>query len=153
MNTIRPYKATDSSQLIKLFELNTPSYFDPSEQAAFESFLKSSPVHYFVVQDGNKLVGCGGFDVLDNGTKGRLAWDFFHPDVQGKGYGTLLINYCLEELKIIESIKTIDVRTSQFAYTFYARFGFELIEIKEDYWATGFDLYYMKLVVDRHLLQ
>lgn len=152
MRTIRKYKATDSQQLIKLFELNTPAYFDPSEQAEFEDFLQSDPANYFVVEESDKILGCGGFDVLENGSLGRLAWDFLHPDAQGKGYGSQLINHCLEELKSIGTIKTIDVRTSQFAYTFYARFGFELIEIEDDYWAKGFDLYYMKLVIDRNLL-
>lgn len=152
MSRVRPYKATDSQQLVRLFELNTPAYFDPSERSEFEAFLETNPKHYFVVEEDGNILGCGGFDVLENGTKGRLVWDFLHPTAQGKGYGTQLINHCLEELMAIETIKTIDVRTSQFAYTFYARFGFELIEIEEDYWAKGFDLYYMKLVVDRNLL-
>lgn len=153
LSIIRKYTSNDLHQLIKLFELNTPTYFDPTELAGFETFLESEPSTYYVVEENEKILGCGGFDVLENGTLGRLAWDFFHPKVQGKGFGTLLIDHCISELKAINTINTIDVRTSQFAYTFYARFGFELIEITEDYWAKGFDLYYMKLIVDRDLLK
>lgn len=144
---IRKYQPTDFTKLLKLFELNAPVYFDPTEEAYFEDFLKSQPDHYFVLEENEKIVGCGGYDILEKDTIGRLTWDMLHPKAQGKGLGTMLINHCLESLKAIKTIQIIEVRTSQLAYTFYAHFGFELVEIKDDYWAKGFDLYYMRLVL------
>jgi hypothetical protein len=36
------------------------------------------------------------------------------------------------------------VRTSQVAYQFYQKAGFDLEKIEKDFWAKGFDLYQMK---------
>jgi ribosomal protein S18 acetylase RimI-like enzyme len=39
----------------------------------------------------------------------------------------------------------IIVRTSQLAYKFYQKVGFELEKTEKDFWAKGFDLYQMKM--------
>jgi len=42
-------------------------------------------------------------------------------------------------------IDIISVRTSQHAYKFYEKMGFELVKITNDYWAKNFDLYLMQM--------
>ena len=44
------------------------------------------------------------------------------------------------------SVRRITVRTSQLAFGFYEKRGFELKGIEKDYWAEGFDLYRMEYV-------
>ncbi|EMR01507.1 hypothetical protein ADICEAN_03364 [Cesiribacter andamanensis AMV16] len=41
-------------------------------------------------------------------------------------------------------VATIVVRTSQLVYRFYEKGGFTLKEVVQEYWAPGFDLYYME---------
>ena len=59
--------------------------------------------------------------------------------------GTQLLKHRIDILKSMEDVKKISVRTSQVAYKFYEKQGFELFEIIKDYWAEGFDLYNMNL--------
>jgi hypothetical protein len=48
---IRPYHPTDQPELLKLFKLNTPQYFSPSEEDDFIEYLEHKLDHYFVVED------------------------------------------------------------------------------------------------------
>ena len=74
---------------------------------------------------------------------GKICCDIFHPDYQGKSLGTKLLKHRIDKLKSIKTIQIITVRTSQVAYKFYEKQGFELFEIKKDFWADGFDMYNM----------
>jgi len=58
--------------------------------------------------------------------------------------GKKLLEHRIAKLNSIDGIQKITVRTSQVAYKFYEKQGFELFEIKKDYWAEGFDMYSMK---------
>ena len=58
--------------------------------------------------------------------------------------GTKLLKYRIDKLNSIDEIQKITVRTSQVAYLFYEKQGFELFEIIKDYWAPGFDMYNME---------
>ena len=74
-----------------------------------------------------------------------------HPDYQGKSLGTKLLKHRIDKLNSIDGIQKITVRTSQVAYKFYEKQGFELFEIKKDYWAEGFDMYNMEYKQKRKL--
>ncbi|MDN5201923.1 GNAT family N-acetyltransferase [Fulvivirgaceae bacterium BMA10] len=147
--TIRLYKETDKRQLIELLRLNTPAYFDPSEEQEFIEYLDNESKNYFVVEEGNKILGCGGFNLLEGKEVVRISWDIFHPDSQGKGLGSSLIEFRIEQITRIPEVKIIAVRTSQLAFKFYEKFGFKLKETIKDFWAKGFDLYNMELSLER----
>jgi len=138
---IRKFETPDTPRLIELLRLNTPDYFSASEEADFIYYLKNEIEHYFVLLINDEILGCGGFNLSDDKQTGKISWDIFHPESQGKGLGTALTNYRIERMKEIESVKKISVRTSQLVYPFYAKFGLELKEVVKDYWAEGFDLY------------
>lgn len=140
---IREYKATDKSYLMNLLELNTPKYFANEERIDFEKYLENERELYCVLLYDEKIVGCGGINFDDNNTTGKISWDILHPEYQGKSLGTKLLKHRIEKLKSMDTILKIQVRTSQLAYRFYEKQGFELKEIKKDYWAKGFDLYSM----------
>lgn len=141
---IREFTQEDKSNVLDLFRLNTPAFFSPDEEVDLMFYLDNEIEKYFVVLLDEKLVGCGGINFMEKGAIGLLSWDFLHPHYQRRGVGTVLLNHRIDFLKSIPSVKKIRVRTSQHAYTFYEKGGFELIEKVKDYWAVGFDLYAME---------
>jgi ribosomal protein S18 acetylase RimI-like enzyme len=147
--TIREYAANDRENVLRLLRLNTPQYFAPSEEKDLEYYLDNHADHYFVIESGGEVLGCGGFNFSDDRTVGKISWDIFHPDHQGKGLGSALTRYRIERLKEYDSLRIISVRTSQVAFKFYEKFDFRLREVVKDYWAEGFDLYRMDFPVER----
>ena len=142
--TIREYKSIDKISVMNLIRLNTPEYFAPEEEDDFSNYLDNERELYYVLLFNEKIVGCGGINFAENKTIGKISWDILHPEYQGKSLGTRLLEYRIEKLESIKSVQKITVRTSQVAYQFYEKQGFELKEIKKDYWAKGFDMYKME---------
>ena len=142
--TIREYQTKDKNEVINLIRLNTPEYFAVDEEEDLNKYLETERELYYVLLYDQKIVGCGGINFADNSNIGKISWDIFHPDYQRKSLGTKLLKHRIGILNSIEGIQKITVRTSQVAYKFYEKQGFELIEIKKDYWAEGFDMYNME---------
>ena len=67
------------------------------------------------------------------------------PIFKGKGIGKQLVQHRIEVIKTKPDIERIIVRTSQLVYQFYEKCGFQLITVKKDFWAKGFDLYKMEI--------
>jgi len=141
---IREYRASDKELVVALLRMNTPQYFSPEEENDFIDYLNNHREEYFVLEDNGQVVGCGGINYADDHTTGKISWDMFHPDQQGKGLGSRLTKFRTDRLKADASIRKIMVRTSQIAFRFYEKMGFELKETIADYWAPGFDLYRME---------
>ncbi len=142
--TIKEYEPKDKNEVINLIRLNTPEYFAIEEEEDLNNYLETERELYYVLLYNQKIVGCGGINFAENNTIGKISWDIFHPDYQGKYLGTKLLKHRIDKLNSINSIQKITVRTSQVAYKFYEKQSFELFEIKKDYWADGFDMYNMK---------
>lgn len=142
--TIRRYAEADRENVIYLLRLNTPAYFSPTEEEDLIDYLDHHAAHYYVMDSGSGLVGCGGINFVGDPPVVRISWDIFHPDYQGKGLGRMLTEFRIEKIKEYPNIQIIVVRTSQLAYKFYEKLGFELQEIVKNYWADGFDLYLME---------
>lgn len=143
---IRPYQQGDYDQLIHLMRLNTPSFFGVEEEEHLVRFLTSDPANFFVLEQGSIVVGCAGYGFLEGGLTGQVSWFIFHPDYQGQGLGRKALDYCLVRLQEDKNLKKIIVRTSQLVEGFFARAGFRTTKIEKDYWAPGFDLYFMELI-------
>ncbi len=135
----------DYHAVLQLLRLNTPQYFAKEEEDDFALYLKGRKECYFVVLFQQNVVGCGGINFVENTTTARISWDIFHPDYQRKNLGSRLLYYRLDIIKGMNSIQKIQVRTSQLAYGFYEKHGFETFEIILDYWSKGIDLYNMKM--------
>lgn len=149
---IRKYKPSDKEDLLVLLRLNTPLYFDPSEEKDLIDFLENEIEEYFIVVVENKIIGAGGFNLLDNKTRAAISWDFIHPDYQKKGVGSTLIYFRMNEIQKIQSVRTVSVRTSQLVYKFYEKFGFKVRETVKDYWARGLDMYRLDCEVNKIIL-
>lgn len=143
--TMRPYEPADRPSVLEVFRLNTPEFFDVNEQADLEKYLNEYGSTYFVMEMEGRIIGGGGYHFEEDGRTGRLSWDFIDPHYKGKGLGRKMILHCLEELRKSPHLEKTAVWTSQLAYKFYSRFGFETQEIKENFWGPGLDLYRMEM--------
>ncbi|HLV39576.1 GNAT family N-acetyltransferase [Xanthomarina sp.] len=142
---IRKYSNKDKPELIKLFRQNTPEYFDPSEESDYKNYLENEVEDYFVYKENANIIAAGGINYFPQEKLARISWDMVNPNFQGKGIGKELTQYRINYLKEHPEIELIVVRTSQLAYMFYEKLGFELEFVEKDYWAKNFDLYQMKL--------
>ncbi len=142
--SIREYETKDKNEIINLIRLNTPEFFAADEEKDLIQYLETERDLYYVLLYNGKIVGCGGINFTENKTIGKISWDIFHPNYQGKSLGTKLLKHRIDILSSIDSIQKITVRTSQVAYKFYEKQGFALFETVKDYWAEGFDLYNME---------
>ena len=128
---IREYKASDKNELIAIMKLNVPKYFAENEIEDLKDYLENKIEKYFVVEIENKLVGSGGINFVSENMTAMISWDFILPNYQGKGIGQKLLKHRIEFIKLMKDVKNIQVRTSQFAYTFYEKNGFVLKEKKK----------------------
>ena len=142
---IRPYQHTDEPALLQLLRLNTPTYFDPSEEADFIDYFANELDLYFVYETKGQLLACGGLNRFPEENLAHISWDMVHPDTQGKGVGKALTQYRIAAAKALPNMHSLVVRTSQHAFGFYEKCGFSTQYTKKDYWAPGFDLYYMTM--------
>ncbi|MEM7369002.1 MAG: N-acetyltransferase [Bacteroidota bacterium] len=140
---IRPYTIEDRLPLLEVFWQNVPTFFDPSEIADLEAYLDQKPLTYFVLVDQELRLGGAGLRLSNEGKTGHITWIFFHPACQGKGFGSKLLHHCLARLAEYEEVTRIELTTSQLAYQFFEKFGFEVVETQKDFWGKGLDLYRM----------
>lgn len=144
---IESYHKKDKQALIQLFWLNTPKDFDASEEEGFIQFLDEIE-YYYVFREDETILGCGGFALGDDGVgTARLCWYMVHPEHHKKGVGGQIVQYCIEIIKNLGGIYLIVVRTSQTAFLFYQKQGFNLSYTKPNFWAPGFDLYHMEQTI------
>lgn len=141
---IRLYQQEDQPQLISILRNNTPTYFAVEEEADFVAYLDHEIESYFVVELADRIVGCAGVNYKSDGTIGVLSWGMVHPDFQGQKIGQALLLHRIAYLKSKSTVQRIEVRTSQLVYRFFEKNGFQLLEIKKDYWAKGLDMYHMR---------
>ena len=142
---IREYEPADKEAVLSLIRANTPEYFAPEEEADLSRYLDCEREWFYVLLFDGKIVGCGGINLADERTTGKISWDILHPEYQGRSLGTRLLGFRIEKLGSLGGIRRITVRTSQLAFGFYRKQGFVLKEVKKDYWAEGFDLYVRRL--------
>ncbi|QHT70729.1 GNAT family N-acetyltransferase [Rhodocytophaga rosea] len=148
---IRYFTPEDRQALISLLRLNIPQYFAPSEEQDFSEYLDTYLESYFVVEEAGKIIGCGGINYFLEEKIARLSWDIIHPDFQGKGIGRTLTQYRINQIRKNADIRKIVVRTTQLVYPFYQKMGFILEKSEKDYWAKGFDLYQMRLDINKQI--
>ncbi len=142
---IRKYSNKDKSEIIELLRLNTPDYFDPSEESDLIYYLDNEVEDYFVFEQDSKIIGAGGINYFPKEKLARISWDMINPQAQGKGIGKELTKHRINLLNQNKEVELIMVRTTQLVYKFYEKMGFELEKVEKDFWAKNFDLYQMKM--------
>lgn len=143
---VRNYHINDLNALILIMKKNIPVYFAPSEIIDFITFLKSVEYHrYKVVEvEGQIIGGCGLLE--QEGGIGKISWIMFDPDYQRSGMGTNIVNELIQEYFKTGGSKVV-AYTSNVAYLFFKKLGFQSVYSKADYWGKGLDLVYMELMV------
>ncbi|MCK8490475.1 GNAT family N-acetyltransferase [Spirosoma sp. RP8] len=142
---IRPYEKTDAAQLISVFCKSVPVAFGENEISEYSTFLETWSGPYFVAEDNGKLLGACGYYSRDDRQEAYICWILSDPDAKGQGIGKVLLLHNLALIDEQPIIQRIVCETSQVAYLFFEKFGFELQHTKPDYWAPGLDLYHMIL--------
>jgi [ribosomal protein S18]-alanine N-acetyltransferase len=107
---IRKYQATDRERIIELLRLNTPRYFSPKEETDLIQYLDYQADHFFVLEVDGTVLGCGGFNLTKDGAMAYLSWGFVDPQSQGKGLGTALTRFRIQQIREIAGVKVIAVR-------------------------------------------
>ncbi|NLU91490.1 GNAT family N-acetyltransferase [Chitinophaga sp. Ak27] len=141
---IRPFKPIDEDTLIDIFQLNVPRYFDPKEIEDFRQYLARHSDTYLTIEHDGKIVGGAGYYINTIHHSGSITWIFFHPDVAGRGLGKEVVAYCMKIFNADPGIKKLVVTTSQLAWKFFEKCGYQLIRTEKDYWGKGLDLYLME---------
>lgn len=142
--TIRPFHPADTPALLAVLDPLIPEFFAPEEKPDFEAYLTHHLEAYFVVETDGEVVAGGGLNFFPRDHLARISWDLVHPRHRGKGVGRALLDFRIAHARSLAVPKLV-VRTSQLAWGFYEKSGFELLYVLPDYWAPGFDLYCMEM--------
>lgn len=143
MMQIRPYRPDDLEPLLTVFRKNVPDAFAPNEVGEYADFLRVNSDPYFVADLSGLVVGACGHYSKQDGRDWHICWIFSDPDHKGSGIGTALLTHNLDAIRSQPGIQIITCRTSQVAYRFFKKFGFQLDYTTPDFWAPGLDLYFM----------
>jgi N-acetylglutamate synthase-like GNAT family acetyltransferase len=69
-----------------------------------------------------------------------------HRDLHKQGFGKRLLEYRIEQAKLIFPGIIIALGTTQHSSLFFEKYGFKTVHYEKDHWAKGLDLYQMELV-------
>lgn len=148
----KPYESKYKEGCMNAFKSNVPDYFVQEEIAEFENFLDKLvkqddllSTYYFVLGTDDRIVGCGGFGDKEDTHSITLAWGLIHRDFHKIGLGKLLLEYRIRQFRQIYPDASLFLDTTQFTYTFFEKFGFETLNITEDFYAPGMHRYDMVL--------
>lgn len=141
---IRPYRTADKKSLLKIFNFNTPTYFDESELNDFEEYLEQKAETYLTIEVDDTIVSGTGYYINEDDNSGRITWIFFDPSYSGQGLGKQSVAHCLNILSKDKRVQKFIVTTSRLAYKFFEKFDYNINRIEKNYWGEGLDLYEME---------
>lgn len=145
----RPYRPEDEAACLALFTSNMPDLFAPQERLEFAEFLKTMHDPYFVIEDGEQLVACGGVFLRRDGRTAGLSWGMVERSRHRHGYGRALLQIRLDWLRVhAPEVEVLTIDTSQHSAPFFAHMGFETQEVERDYYAPGLDRHVMQLLLN-----
>lgn len=144
--TLEPYTTAEGEDCLAMVDANGPRYFGPGDREEFATFLSDPQGQYWILREpGGTVVGCGGASTRGDGRTGVLSWMLIHPDYQGKGLGSRLMEASLDYLREIPGIERVVLETSNESASFYERFGFRTTRVMENHWAPGLHRHDMEL--------
>lgn len=91
------------------------------------------------------LLGCGGICITP-ARGGGLCFGMIRNDLHKKGLGSVLLSYRLIKLLENTSVQSVLLDTSQYNPEFYQKFGFTLVETKENFYGQGLHRNDMRLI-------
>jgi [ribosomal protein S18]-alanine N-acetyltransferase len=142
---IRPYQPRDRAACLALFDGNCPPAFDPAERVLFERYLAGAPADFWVLEADGAVRACGGYGSRDAGQSWKLYWGMVDHACHDRGLGRQLLDFRIQHLRGRFPRVRIISRTSQHAAGFFARQGFVLHRVENNFWGPGLHLYDMSL--------
>ncbi len=144
--TIREYRPSDQNACIQIFQKNLGSSFVREELALFEHWLFNHGEYpYFVVQEGHRIIACGGIYIDYRYNMAGLSWSMVDPSYQDQGVGTELTIFRLKQIRSVFPDLKCFIETSQHAQGFYQKLGFKTKTVVKNGLAKGLDKYFMEL--------
>lgn len=129
---IRKMKEGD---LKEVMEIEKVSFSSPWSRNVFAQEVKENRyAHYFVLEDGNKVVGYAGmWIVIDDAQVTNIA---IHPNYRGKKLGEKLFGYLLQYALHQRVVRlSLEVRVSNLvAQRMYRKFGLVPAGIRKNYY-------------------
>lgn len=122
-----------------MFDSNVPDDFRVEERGEFAAFLDGLPGPYWVVEERDRVVGCGGVAVEADGETASLCWGMVMRDRQGEGLGRWLLEERLAWAARERGVRRVAVHTSQRTRGFFERSGFRVVRVAPDGIAPGLD--------------
>jgi N-acetylglutamate synthase-like GNAT family acetyltransferase len=125
-----------------------PLFFDRSELPQFEQWLDgqdkkqrayagTDEEHYFVLEQYNRIIGCGGFYISVTDKKAVMTWGMIESTQHHRGFGRMFLKYRLELIEQQHPGFAITLDTSQYSVQFFEKLGFKVTKITPDYYGAG----------------
>jgi predicted GNAT family N-acyltransferase len=144
--SLRDYRSQDRASCIAVCASNVPAYFTAADLDDFTRFLASTADPYFVLEHGQRIVGCGGI-YLKSPTVAAMSWGMVHAGFHGRGAGAGLLLGRLTEIAKRTQARSVVLNTTEATRPFFAKYGFTVAEIREDGYGKGVNLAAMSLVL------
>ena len=154
---IRPYTPADKPGCISAFKSNMPRFFAPAELEDYSQWLDSLTArqapeagidNYFVAEDNDRVVGCGGFYLDREKQEATMAWGLISNEHHKKGWGRELFMYRLNVIRSLCVRCRVILDTTQYSFSFFEKIGFGVVKITRDFYGEGLDRYDMELPPD-----
>src|SRR6185295_12806396 len=111
------------------------------ERMEYQKSLDHPHGPYFVIEEENEIVACGGFAPHKSEAGAvTLCWGMVAEKRHKSGLGRLLLLERLDRLSDTSALVVV-VNTSQYSCGFFARMGFETRRVVEDGICPGIDLH------------
>lgn len=145
MNII-PYSPAAHRELcLALFDSNHPKFFTAEERTLFANYIDLPTLgDYFVIEDNDAIVACGGIYYSPEHNETGLAWGMVQGSLQGRGYGRALTEYRVSMMRNKYPHAAHKLNTSQHTVAFYEKMGFRTTLFTKDGFGPGYDRYDME---------
>jgi GNAT superfamily N-acetyltransferase len=160
----RRYGTVDREGCLTLFDANCPAAFAPNERGEYEAFLdaQAEAEAYEVCVMDDEIVGAFG---LGGDGALRLRWIMVHPQRQGRGIGTSVMDRVREAALAVARDEAqrgaaqkggdsargggavVQIAASHRSAPFFARFGARPVRVTPDGWGPGMHRIDMELTV------
>ena len=145
----RPYQHEDKDRCIEIFMSNTPRYFGVEETEEFRQFLETLPCAYFVATQKNKVLACGGHGYHGKKQVIVLCWGMVHAEFHKQRLGEFMLIERLKQIYKDFGPSVVQIDTSQHSQGFFERYGFQVKEITENYFAASLHRVGMELQLNK----